>query len=81
MISAIILSSKCDNFHAFVTVKNKSEIWFQYLVYYIIHTCNTHVNRYTAISTSGILNKSENATLQLSIFYEKVLDKKIFTKD
>ena len=23
-----------------------------------------------------ILNKSENATLQLSIFYEKVLDKK-----
>ena len=25
---------------------------------------------------SNILNKSENATLQLSIFYEKVLDKK-----
>ena len=26
------------------------------------------------------LNKSENATIQLSIFYEKVLDKKIFSK-
>ena len=27
-----------------------------------------------------ILNKSENATLQLSIFYEKVLDKKCLLK-
>ena len=27
-----------------------------------------------------ILSKSENATLQLSIFYEKVLDKKYFLK-
>ena len=27
-----------------------------------------------------ILNKSENATLQLSIFYEKVLDKKYLLK-
>ena len=27
-----------------------------------------------------ILNTSENATLQLSIFCEKVLDKKVFTK-
>ena len=29
--------------------KNKSEIWFQYLVNYIIHTYNTHDNKYTAI--------------------------------
>ena len=28
----------------------------------------------------NILNKSENATLQLSIFYEKVLDKKYLLK-
>ena len=35
--------------------KNKSEIWFQYLVYkYIIHTCNTKDNIYIAISTSDI---------------------------
>ena len=29
--------------------QNKSEIRFQYLVYYIIHTCNTYDNKYTAI--------------------------------
>ena len=34
--------------------KHESEIWFQYLVYYIMHTCNTNDNRYTAISTSDI---------------------------
>ena len=28
----------------------------------------------------NILNKSENATLQLSIFYDKVLDKKYLLK-
>ena len=31
-------------------------------------------------SSCNILNKSENATLQLSIFYEKVLDKKYLLK-
>ena len=31
-------------------------------------------------NTISILNKSENATLQLSIFYEKVLDKKYLLK-
>ena len=29
--------------------KIKFEIWFQYLVYYIIHTCNTYDNKYTVI--------------------------------
>ena len=29
----------------------------------------------------AILNKSENATLKYLIFCEKVLDKKVFTKD
>ena len=32
------------------------------------------------LNNNYILNKSENATLQLSIFYEKVLDKKYLLK-
>ena len=32
------------------------------------------------IAWANILNKSENATLQLSIFYKKVLDKKYLLK-
>ena len=38
----------------FCYCQNISEIWFQYLVYYTIHTCNTYDNRYTEISTSDI---------------------------
>ena len=33
---------------------NKSEIWFQYLIYYIKHTCNRSDNSYTAIPTSSV---------------------------
>ena len=55
MGSAIILSSDDNGFMLLLLSKNKSEKWFQYLVYYyIIHTCNTKDNRYIAISTSDI---------------------------
>ena len=37
------------------------------------------IRTYNAV-LKNILNKSENATLQLSIFYEKVLDKKYLLK-
>ena len=43
-----------NTFQSFATVEEKSEIWFQYMVYYIIHTCNTNNNTYTAISKSYI---------------------------
>ena len=43
-----------NTFHTFATVEEKSEIWFQYMVYYIIHTCNTNNNKYTAVSKSDI---------------------------
>ena len=48
------ISNYCFNLNAIIFIllllsKNKSEIWFQYLVYYIIHTCNTYDNKYTAI--------------------------------
>ena len=39
-----------------------------------------HVQLTHGFCTSNIPNKSENATLQLSIFYEKVLDKKYLLK-
>ena len=34
----------------------------------------------TDVNRNNILNKSENATLQLSIFYDNVLDKKYLRK-
>ena len=39
-----------------------------------------HGSACNVISFEYILNKSENATLQLSIFYENVLDKKYLLK-
>ena len=46
------------------------------VIYSIFHS---FVKVYSGVNFS-ILNKSENATLQLSIFYEKVLDKKYLLK-
>ena len=48
------ISNYCFHLNAIVFFilllsKNKSEIRFQYLVYYIIHTCNIYGNGYTAI--------------------------------
>ena len=36
------------------TLKNKSDIRFQYLVYYIIHTCNINDNRVFKITLLSI---------------------------
>ena len=48
------ISNYCFHLNAIIFIlvlqsKNKSEIRFQYLVYCIIHTCNTYNNKYTAI--------------------------------
>ena len=48
------ISNYCFHLNAIIFIrlllsKNKSEIRFQYLVYYIIHTCNTYNNKYTAV--------------------------------
>ena len=48
------ISNYCFHLNAIIFIllllsKNKSEIRFQYLVYYIMHTCNTYDNRYAAI--------------------------------
>ena len=48
------ISNYCFNLNAIIFIllllsKNKSEIRFQYLIYYIIHACNTYDNKYTAI--------------------------------
>ena len=48
------ISNYCFHLNAIIFLlllvsKNKSEIRFQYLVYYIISKCNTYDNKYTAI--------------------------------
>ena len=43
-------------------------------------TCSEILGKIFSILFLYILNESENATLQLSIFYEKVLDKKYLLK-
>ena len=48
MRPTIIFSSKGN------TVKNKSDIRFQYLVYYIIHTCNINDNRVFKVTLLSI---------------------------
>ena len=48
MRSTIIFSSKGN------TVKSKSDIRFQYLVYHIIHTCNINDNRVFKVTLLSI---------------------------
>ena len=48
------ISNYCFHINAIIFIllllkKNKSAVWFKYLVNYIIHTCNTYDNRYPAI--------------------------------
>ena len=48
------ISNYCFHLYAIIFIllllsKNKFEIWFQCLVYYIIYTCNIYDNKYTAI--------------------------------
>ena len=55
------ISNYCFHLNAIIFIllqlsKNKSEIWFQYLVYYIIHTCNTYDNRYRWFRISRYLH-------------------------
>ena len=45
-------------------------LYFVYLIYFFMYEYKSRD------MATYILNKSENATLQLSIFHEKVLDKK-----
>ena len=56
-------------FMLLLLLKNKSEIWFQYLN--IIHTCNTHDNINIAISTSDILFNVKEIQFLLEIFEKK----------
>ena len=70
-----IIGSSFNTFiqdHTFISISPMSQL---FTVHLPLHSHVTHT-----IDTNHILNKSENATLQLSIFCEKVLDKKCLLK-